>query len=160
MMTAENEMSLASGLLSADLLTSGSPPTTFMPQIAKTMRKKEIGFQVLCGSAESLLAAFDAGVSGGVLAFAAPAPQACQEVYIAWKENDRAVAQEKQQRVVEASRAVTGKYGIAGIKHACDLNGYYGGVPRIPLLPLTAEQQSEVATAMAPSETEPCTLHL
>jgi 4-hydroxy-2-oxoglutarate aldolase len=151
MITAQEEMSLASGFLSADLLTTGMPPPpSAVPPIVNTMRKKDIGFQVLCGSAESLLTALEAGVSGGILAFAAPAPQACQEVYIAWKENDRAVAQEKQQRIVEASRAVTGKFGIAGIKHACDLNGYYGGVPRIPLLPLSAEQQSEVASAMAP----------
>jgi len=44
---------------------------------------------------------------------------------------------------------VTGKYGVPGLKHACDLNGYYGGVPRIPLLPLTVEEKAEVAAAMA-----------
>jgi len=70
-------------------------------------------------------------------------------IYTAWKENDPAVAREKQQRVVEASKVVGGKYGVPGFKHACDLNGYYGGVPRIPLLPLTAEQKAEVAAAMA-----------
>ena len=43
------------------------------------------------------------------------------------------------------ARVVTGKYSIAGIKHACDLNGYYGGVPRIPLLPLGADEKAEVA---------------
>jgi len=149
MMIAETEVSVASGLLSADVLTGGLPPTPTVPQVVRTMRRKEVGFQVLCGSAETLLAALDAGVSAGILAFAAPAPQACQEVYIAWKDNDRAVAGEKQQRIVDAARAVTGRYGIAGIKHACDLNGYYGGVPRIPLLPLTADQQAEVAAAMA-----------
>ncbi len=149
MMITETEMNMASGLLSADVLTGGLPSPPVVTEVVRTMRKKEVGFQVLCGSAESLLPALDAGVSGGILAFAAPAPQACQEVYIAWKDNDRAVAEEKQQRIVEAARAVIGKYGIAGIKHACDLNGYYGGVPRIPLLPLSAEQQAEVAAAMA-----------
>jgi len=34
--------------------------------------------------------------------------------------------------------------GLAGIKYACDLNGYYGGRPRAPLLPLKAEQKAEV----------------
>lgn len=150
MLMAETELNLASGFVSADILAGSGPPlAAVLPPAVKTMRKKEVGFQVLCGSAESLLPALDQGVSGGVLAFASPAPQACQEIYIAWKDNDRAVAQEKQQRILAASRAVIGKYGIAGIKHACDLNGYYGGVPRIPLLPLTAEQQAEVAAAMA-----------
>ncbi|HEY1498908.1 MAG TPA: dihydrodipicolinate synthase family protein, partial [Acidobacteriaceae bacterium] len=84
-----------------------------------------------------------------VLAFAAPAPQACQEIYTAWKENDPIVAREKQQRINEASRIVAGKFSVPGLKYACDLNGYYGGVPRIPFLPLTAEQKSAVAAAMS-----------
>jgi hypothetical protein len=30
-----------------------------------------------------------------------------------------------------------------------DLNGYYGGLPRLPLLPLTATQKSEIDGLMA-----------
>jgi dihydrodipicolinate synthase/N-acetylneuraminate lyase len=112
-------------------------------------RNKEVGFQVLTGSAGNLLGALEAGVSGAILAFASPAPQACQEIYTAWKENDPVVAAEKQRRITEPSRLVTGKYGIPGLKYACDLNGYYGGTPRLPMLPLTAEQKAEVAAAMA-----------
>jgi dihydrodipicolinate synthase/N-acetylneuraminate lyase len=149
MMLAESEAAMIPDFVSADLLAGNPFPVVVEPPIIKTMRKKEIGFQVLTGSAESLLPALEAGASGAVLAFAAPAPQACQEVYTAWKENDPIVAQEKQLRLLGAARTVAAKYGVPGLKHACDLNGYYGGVPRIPLLPLTSEQQSEVATAMA-----------
>ncbi|HTW49183.1 MAG TPA: dihydrodipicolinate synthase family protein [Acidobacteriaceae bacterium] len=119
------------------------------PPRVKAMRKKEVGFQVLTGSAIHLLPAFEASVSGAILAFAAPAPQACQEIYTAWKENDPRVAAEKQQRIADASRRVAGEFGISGLKYACELNGYYGGFPRIPLLPLSAEQKSAVATLMA-----------
>jgi 4-hydroxy-2-oxoglutarate aldolase len=122
-----------------------APP---LPKV-KAVRKKEVGFQVLSGSAHTLLACLEAGASGGVLALGACAPQACQEIYTAWKENDPRLAQEKQQRVVEASTLVCGKLGIPAIKYACDLNGYYGGRPRIPLLPLDAERQGEVARVMA-----------
>lgn len=118
-------------------------------QRVKAMRKKEIGFQVLSGSAHNLLPAFEARVSGAILAFAAPAPQACQEIYTAWKENDPKVAAGKQQRLIGAANAVAGKYSVPGLKYACDLNGYYGGNPRIPLLPLTAEQKAEITQAMA-----------
>ncbi|MBV8671791.1 MAG: dihydrodipicolinate synthase family protein [Acidobacteriaceae bacterium] len=118
-------------------------------QKVKAAREKEVGFQVLTGSVHNILEAIEAGASGGVLAFAACAPQACQEIYTAWKENDPKIAREKQQRVIEASRIVGNKLGIPGIKYACDLNGYYGGRPRIPLLPLGAEQQGEVDRAMA-----------
>jgi len=131
--------------LGGEAAVAVAPP---VPKV-KIARKKEVGFQVLSGSAHNLLEAVEAGASGGVLALAACAPQACQEIYIAWKENDPRNAREKQNRVVEASRIVGSKLGIPGIKHACDLNGYFGGRPRIPLLPLDAEQQAEVARAMA-----------
>jgi hypothetical protein len=31
-----------------------------------------------------------------------------------------------------------------------DLNGYYGGLPRLPLLPLSAAQKSEIEGLMTP----------
>jgi dihydrodipicolinate synthase/N-acetylneuraminate lyase len=139
---------LQSNFIMAESL-GGSAALAQPPVLTKTMRKKEVGFQVLAGSASQLLDSLHAGASGGILALGAPAPQACQEIYTAWKDNDLALAANKQQRVVEASAAVLGKLGIPGIKHACDLNGYYGGRPRLPLLPLDAEQQAEVARIMA-----------
>lgn len=124
---------------------AAAPPA---PRV-KAMRKKEVGFQVLSGSAHNLLPAFEAKVSGAILAFAAPAPGACTEVYTAWKENDPKVAAEKQQRLVAPANTVAVKHGVPGLKYACDLNGYFGGNPRIPLLPLTAEQKAEITQAMA-----------
>jgi 4-hydroxy-2-oxoglutarate aldolase len=112
-------------------------------------RTKEVGFQVLSGSAGTLLESLQAGASGGVLAFAACAPQACQEIYLAWKDHDLELAAEKQQRIDLAGKRVAGDLGIAGIKYGCDFNGYYGGKPRLPLLPLTAEQKTEVETLLA-----------
>lgn len=111
-------------------------------------RTREVGFQILCGAADKLLPSLEAGACGGVLAMAAPAPQACHEVYIAWKESDAPLAREKQERLIEASQTVAGRLGIAAIKYACDLNGYYGGRPRLPLLPLTGEERAEVERAM------------
>lgn len=148
---AEADAALAASLIPVDALgVEPMSPIAVAPlRRALPTRRKEIGFQVLSGSAGNLLAALEAGVSGAILAFAAPAPQACQEIYTAWKENDPAVAAEKQRRVAEPSKIVANKYGVPGLKHACDLNGYYGGVPRLPLLPLTAEQKTEVASALA-----------
>jgi dihydrodipicolinate synthase/N-acetylneuraminate lyase len=39
--------------------------------------------------------------------------------------------------------------GIPGIKYAMDFNGYYGGPPRLPLLPLTADKKAEVERVMS-----------
>lgn len=111
-------------------------------------RTKEVGFQVLTGAANVLLPSLDAGASGAVLALGACLPQACQEVYWAWKDNDRKLADEKQNRLLEPTAVVAGKYGIPGIKYACDLNGYYGGRPRVPLLPVDADAQGEIARVL------------
>ncbi len=108
-------------------------------------RTKEVGFQVLTGAAHTLLGSLDAGATGAVLALAACIPQACQELYWAWKDNDRKLADEKQNRLLEPSAVVASKYGVSGIKYGCDLNGYYGGRTRIPLLPVNGDAQEEIA---------------
>ena len=74
--------------------------------------------------------------------------QACQEIYIAWKDHDFELAKQKQQRIVAANKRIVGDLGIPGVKYGCDFNGYYGGRPRSPLLPLTAEEKSEVETLL------------
>ena len=95
------DMALPEGNFVSAERQSGQAALAAAPPSArvKTMRKKEVGFQVLNGSAHGLLASLEAGATGGVLALAACAPQACQEIYIAWKDNDPRLAKEKQQRV-------------------------------------------------------------
>src|SRR5207247_1070735 len=107
-------------------------------------RQKEVGFQVLAGAAQRLLPSLEAGAVGAVLAFASPAPTACYEIYAAWKEDDRELASVKQDRIAKASTRVGAELGVPALKYASDLNGYYGGPPRLPFLPLTAELKAEV----------------
>jgi 4-hydroxy-2-oxoglutarate aldolase len=147
-----SRMMLAEAMLQSNLVAveslAGPIVMTPTPTRVRVMRKKEVGFQILAGAANQLFDSLNVGASGGILALGACAPQACQEIYTAWKDNDPALAAVKQQRVAEASAVVLGKFGIPGVKHACDLNGYYGGRPRLPLLPINAEQQTEVARIM------------
>jgi 4-hydroxy-2-oxoglutarate aldolase len=42
---------------------------------------------------------------------------------------------------------VTDLYGVAGLKHAMDLNGYYGGPPRLPFVPVSMEARQEIEMA-------------
>ena len=44
---------------------------------------------------------------------------------------------------------IVSEMGIAGVKYAADLNGFYGGNPRLPLLPLTATQRHEIEILLA-----------
>jgi len=126
---------------------SGGATTKSQPKI-KT-RSKEVGFQVLVGAAHTMLASFQAGASGAVLALAAAAPTICFEIYAAWRDNDLELARGKQENAGAASKRVVSEFGIAAVKHAMEINGYYGGTPRLPLLPLTAAQKEEVIAVMA-----------
>lgn len=134
------------GALGGSATTAVQAPPRF-----KT-RTKEVGFQVMVGAAHQLDASLQLGAVGAILAFACPAPTACFEIYAAFKEGDQALAKEKQERIVEAAKRVVGDMGISGVKYAMDLNGYFGGPVRLPLLPLNAEQKAEVERLMAGSK--------
>lgn len=107
-------------------------------------REKEVGFQVLVGAAQKLEPSLAAGANGAILAFADCAPTACYEIYAAWKEGDIDLAREKQERIAKAAQRIVGELSIPGVKYAMDFNGMYGGPPRLPLLPLTADKKAEV----------------
>lgn len=144
-----NKANHSGEFVSAEELAGGGNVSVAAPPKIKT-RNKEVGFQVLVGAAHTLLASLQAGASGSVLAFAAPAPTICFEIYAAWRDNDLTLAQAKQERMSAATRRIVSEMGIPAVKYAMDLNGYYGGLPRIPLLPLTALQKADVEAQMAP----------
>jgi dihydrodipicolinate synthase/N-acetylneuraminate lyase len=130
--------------VSAGDLAGGSAVATAPPAAPVKTRSREVGFQVLTGADRSIFDSLQAGATGAIVAFAAFAPQACQEIYLAWKDHDPQLAQEKQERILAAGNRIVGGMGLAGIKYACDFNGYYGGRPRAPILPLSAVQKAEV----------------
>jgi dihydrodipicolinate synthase/N-acetylneuraminate lyase len=134
----------ASTFVSAGDLASGVALAGAAPAAAIKTRTKEVGFQVLAGSASTMLQSLQAGASGVILAFASCAPQACQEVYLAWKDHDPKLAEEKQQRRARPSERIVGELGICGLKCACDFNGYFGGRARSPLPGISANQKAEI----------------
>jgi dihydrodipicolinate synthase/N-acetylneuraminate lyase len=128
---------------SASLPMAGQPSSSAVAVIGglKT-RQKEVGFQVLVGAAQKLEPSLAVGAVGAILAFACAAPTACFEIYAAWKEMNEKVAHEKQERIAEAAAKVVSEMSIPGVKYAMDLNGYFGGPLRLPLLPLTADEKA------------------
>jgi|HubBroStandDraft_5_1064220.scaffolds.fasta_scaffold32751_2 4-hydroxy-2-oxoglutarate aldolase len=138
-----------STFVSAGDLAGGAAVATAPPVTPLKTRTKEVGFQVLTGSTSIVVESLEAGASGAILGFAACAPQACQEVYLAWKDHDLRLAAEKQTRIAGPGQRIAGQLGIAGIKYGCDFNGYYGGRPRAPLLPATAEEKAEIEILLA-----------
>jgi dihydrodipicolinate synthase/N-acetylneuraminate lyase len=133
--------------VSAEALGGTAVAAPSKPQAGIKTRTKNIGFQIASGSAHVLLLSLNAGASAAVLAFAAAAPTACFEVFAAWKDGNDKLAEEKQQRIVTAAQRMAA-FGVPGVKYAMDLNGYYGGNARLPLLPLTQPEKDEIASMM------------
>jgi dihydrodipicolinate synthase/N-acetylneuraminate lyase len=130
-------------------LAGGTAVATAPPVAPMKTRTKEVGFQVLTGSASIVLEALEAGASGAILGFAACVPQACQEVYLAWKDHDLKLAAEKQDRIAGPGQRIVGQLGVSGLKYACDFNGYYGGRARAPLLSVTAQEKAEIEALLS-----------
>ena len=136
-------------LLAANILTGEGPTFAVAPtKAAAKTRTKVVGFQILAGSTAGMLEGLRAGAVGAMPAFAASAPQACYEVLAAWKDGDDVLAQEKQARLLSVAEKMEKQLGVAGIKFGCDLNGYFGGRPRLPRLPLTGEEREEIEALM------------
>jgi 4-hydroxy-2-oxoglutarate aldolase len=112
-------------------------------------RQKEVGFQVMVGAAHQLEPSLALGAVGAILAFANPAPMACYEIYAAFKDGNNALAREKQERVQLAAKRISGELGVPGVKYSMDVNGYFGGPSRLPFLPLSGEQKTEIEKLMA-----------
>lgn len=107
------------------------------------------GFHVLVGSAPTLAPSFAVGAVGAILAFANAAPYATICIWEAHRTREPDAALDWQKRISRASQLVTTKYGIPGLKYAMDLMGYYGGPPRLPLIPACPQAKLEIDQAFA-----------
>lgn len=136
--------------LAATAGNSPAKPSSAAVQVIGELRtrQKDVGFQVLVGAAQKLYPSLEAGAVGAILAFADAAPTACYEVYAAFKDGDPKLAAEKQERIARAAQRIAAELTIPGVKYAMDLNGYFGGNGRLPLLPLTADKKREIEQLM------------
>jgi 4-hydroxy-2-oxoglutarate aldolase len=118
-----------------------------LEKVMRMIRETKPGFQVLVGSAPTLAPSLAVGAAGAVLAFANAAPYATVAIWEAHRTREYQAALDWQSRIAHPAVLVTTKYGIPGLKHAMDLNGYYGGPPRLPLCPVSPEARREIEAA-------------
>lgn len=115
-----------------------------VPQLATFKRIVPDDFNLIVGTASAWYPALTLGIKGGILALANCNPDECAEVKEAFDNGDWKEAREIYQRVFPINTAVTGTYGIAGLKYACDIQGYKGGAVRTPLLLLKEKEKQSI----------------
>jgi len=118
-----------------------------LEKMRETLALVKPGFQVLTGSGASFLDALEMGGTGAILGVANAIPYACITVWEAFRTRQHLAGRDWQDRIAVAAKLIGAKYGIPGLKHAMDLNGYYGGPPRLPFVPPSPEARDEIAEA-------------
>jgi 4-hydroxy-2-oxoglutarate aldolase len=110
-------------------------------------RTAHAGVQALVSSASHLWSALQSGASGAILDFAAAAPYTAISIWEAHRTREEEAGIDLQNRIRRAAEVIGECYGAPGLKHAMDLNAYYGGPPRLPLVVPSAEARREVEEA-------------
>jgi len=109
-------------------------------------------FDVLVGTASVLFNGLTLGCTGGVLALANVAPQACVDILELVKEGQFDNARDLQLKMIPVNKAVTATYGVSGLKAALDMLGYFGGDPRPPLLSANAVEKETMKGILAAAD--------
>ncbi|MEA1978076.1 MAG: dihydrodipicolinate synthase family protein [Chloroflexota bacterium] len=102
------------------------------------------GFQVLAGSGSFFLPALAIGAVGLIAALVNFAAADLARIHRLFRDGQLGDARNLQQKLIEPNSAVTSRFGVAGLKAALDLLGFYGGPVRSPLQPLTADEREEL----------------
>jgi 4-hydroxy-2-oxoglutarate aldolase len=105
-------------------------------------------FHVLTGGAAVIYPCLVVGARGAILALAAALPEKCVELYELVQRGQHENAKQLQQVLAQAAKHIVYDNGIAGVKYAMDLRGFAGGLPRLPLLPLTEEKKRAIAAVV------------
>ncbi len=113
-------------------------------KIGEMVYKTPDDFQVLAGSGGFLLGALAVGAVGAIAGLANIAAGALAEMMACFARGDLNNARAIQHPLIEVNRAITAQYGVAGLKAALDMLGYYGGPVRAPLLPLSEDAKASL----------------
>jgi 4-hydroxy-2-oxoglutarate aldolase len=116
--------------------------------LAETIRRAPAGFKVMVGNGGILYPSLLMGATGAILAVACAAPRACVELYNAVIAGDHGLARDLQNRLAPLSQIVTAGLGVAALKAAMALNGFVGGHPRAPLVPLDESEGARLRAVM------------
>ena len=101
-------------------------------------------FHVLSGSANFFYPCLHLGIPGGVVSLANALPDPCCELYRLFKQGKYDGARMLHFKLSRLNQAVSGTWGVAGVKAAMDIMGFKPGQPRDPLRSVTKEVAEEI----------------
>lgn len=146
--TIELPSGLVGELSSHERIVGVKESRSSLGAVAELVERVQPGFQILVGSGAHLFASLEIGALGGILGVANVAPRECVRLHEHFRAGRMAEAGALQRRVGALHKVLVVELGVAGIKHALDLLGHVGGVPRAPLRPLAAKGRARVAAAL------------
>ncbi len=111
----------------------------------ETLRLVDSDFAVVTGSGPLLYTALSAGARGAILAVSCVAIDLCAAIYRAIENSDHANGVLLQRKLTPLARAVTARFGVAGLKAAMDIIGFNGGPVRAPLRGVAADVRLELS---------------
>jgi len=127
-----------------------------IPKICENITSNESdNFLLMAGSAGFISKFYDLGGQGAICALANVLPDNVCQLH------QDSSNLELQNELVRPNDLVTAKYGIAGLKYAMEILGYYGGPVRSPLMELGVEGRREIDEVFvcAGCECPPASVH-
>jgi len=115
-----------------------------VPQLASFLRVADTSFQVMTGTYGAWYPALAMGITGIVSAMANCCPNEIAETQELYDAGKREEAFNLYQRMFPVNAAVTGSFGVAGLKYVCDYLGYSGGHVRNPLADCGESQKEQL----------------
>jgi len=116
--------------------------------LGEVVRQLPADFHYFLGSGHVVYPGLEMGADGAILAVANAAPELCADIFRLFKAGKKDEARRLQLDLVPLSKALVEVYGIAGLKYALDLRGYYGGPARLPLLPIEYKAKLDIAALL------------
>ncbi len=124
-------------------LVSSEDPTV-VHELCSKVRPE---FPVLIRSIRLMQSCLGKGACAVVLAMAAVVPFYCLSIEEAIRTRELDAARELTAAALDLDALLT-EHGVPALKHTLDLRGYYGGIPRLPLLRLPGGLERSVEAAV------------
>jgi len=105
-------------------------------------------FHILAGSSSTFYPALHLGARGGIISLANVFPDQVVELFEAWNKQHYDKARDIHLRLGRLTSAVSGSYGVAGVKAAMNIVGLKGDEPRRPLQPVPQTGVETIRNAM------------